>query len=114
MDDIERPKETPEQRATRMWGNNDLTKRFLEEKHKPPTQPAKKVIEVFSTERPKAEKTMKFERKFLKDLRAMLEGHTHRNLLEYKCAIRARIHRLKREKLKRLMAQQGAHHAQPR
>jgi hypothetical protein len=114
MDDIERPKETPEQRATRMWGNNDLTKRFLEEKHKPPTQPAKKVIEVFSTERPKAEETMKFERKFLKDLRAMLEGHTHRNLLEYKRAIRARIHRLKREKLKRLMAQHGAHHAQPR
>jgi hypothetical protein len=67
MDDIERPKETPEQRATRMWGNNDLTKRFLEEKHKPPTQPAKKIIEVFSTERPKAEETTKFERKFIKD-----------------------------------------------
>jgi hypothetical protein len=114
MDDIERPKETPEQRATRMWGNNDLTRRFLEEKRKLPLQPATKVTEVFSTERPKVEGTMRFERKFLKDIRAMLEGHTHRNLMEYKRALRARIHRLKKEKLKRLMAQHGAHHAQPR
>jgi hypothetical protein len=114
MDDIERPKESPEQRATRMWGNNDLTKRFLEEKRKPPLQAATKVIEVLSTERPKADETTKFERKFIKDLRAMLEGHTQRNLMEYKRAIRARIHRLKKEKLKRLMAQHGARHAQPR
>jgi hypothetical protein len=74
MDDLDHPKETPEQRATRMWGNNDLTRRILEEKRKPPPKPATKVLEVFSTERPKVEETMKFERKFLKDLRAMLEG----------------------------------------
>jgi hypothetical protein len=105
VDDLDHPKETPEQRATRQWGNADLTRRFLEEKRKPPLQPTKKVIEVLSTERPKVEETKKFERKFIKDLRLMLEGHTHRNLMEYERAIRARIHRLKREKLKRLMAQ---------
>jgi hypothetical protein len=104
MDDLDHPKETPEQRATRQWGNADLTRRFLEEKRKPPLQPTKKVIEVLSTERPKAEETTKFERKLIKDLRLMLEGHTHRNLIEYKRAIQARIHRLKREKLRRLMA----------
>ena len=31
LKDDEHPKETPEQRAKRMWGNNDITKRFLEE-----------------------------------------------------------------------------------
>jgi len=40
----------------------------------------------------------------------MLEGHTQRNLIESKRAIQARIHRLKREKLKRLMALHGAQH----
>jgi hypothetical protein len=110
MDDLDHPRETPEQRATRMWGNNDLTRRFLEEKNKPPLTPTKKVIEVLSTERPKAGETTKFERKFIKDLRVMLEGHTHRNLLEYKRAIQSRIHRLKREKLKRLMALHAAPH----
>jgi hypothetical protein len=104
MTDLDKPKESPEQRATRQWGNADLTRRFLEEKHKPPPQPATKVIEVLSTERPKADVTTKFERQFIKDLRVMLEGHTQRNLMEYKRAIQARIHRLKKEKLKRLMA----------
>jgi hypothetical protein len=108
MDDLDHPKETPEQRATRQWGSADLTRRFLEEKQKPPLTPTKKVIEVLSTERPKIEETMKFERRFLKDIRSMLEGHTHRNLLDYKRALRARIHRLKGEKLKRLMAQRKA------
>jgi hypothetical protein len=61
------------------------------------------------------EETTKFERKFIKDLRLMLEGHIQRNLMEYKRALRARIHRLKREKLKRLMTlrSQGARHAKP-
>jgi hypothetical protein len=38
MDDLDHHKETPEQRATRIWGNNDLTRRFLEEKNKPPLE----------------------------------------------------------------------------
>jgi hypothetical protein len=114
MEDIERPKETSEERAKRMWSNHDLTRRFLEEKHKPApivkTNPD--MAEVLSSERPKADETTKFERKFIKDLRAMLEGHRQRNLIEYKRALRARIHRLKREKLKRLMAQHGTQNAQ--
>src|SRR5271170_4292695 len=105
MDDLDHPKETPGQKATRRWGNADLTRRLLEEKRKTPLQPATKVIEVISTERLKAEETTKFERKFIQDLRLMLEGHTQRNLIEYKRAIQARIHRLKREKLRRLMTQ---------
>ena len=87
MDDLDHPKETPEQSATRLWGNADLTRRFLEEKRKLPPQPATKVIEVIETEQPQAFwEHHKLERKFLKDIRAMLEGHTHRNLLDYKRA----------------------------
>ena len=107
MTDLDHPKESPEQKATRQWGNADLTRRFLEEKRKPPPQPATKVFEVISTERPKTDVTTKFERQFIKDLRAMLEGHTQRNLMEYKLALRARIHRLKKEKLRRLLALQA-------
>jgi hypothetical protein len=106
MKDLDKPKESPEQRATRMWGNHDLTKRFLEEKMKaPPVLAPKPTIQVIENERLKAEETTKFERKFIKDLRVMLEGRTQRNLLEYRLALRARIKRLKFEKLKRLLAQ---------
>jgi hypothetical protein len=31
MEDLDKPKESAEQRAVRMWSNYDLTKRFLEE-----------------------------------------------------------------------------------
>lgn len=103
MSDLERPTETPEQRATRRWGNADLTRRFLEEKHKPKPQPATKIIEVLSNERPKVDTTTKFERKFLKDIKQMLDGHTQRNLMEYKRALRAKIHMLKKEKYRRLL-----------
>jgi hypothetical protein len=112
MKDLDHPKESPEQKATRQWGNADLTRRILEEKRKPPPQPATKVIEVHTTERPKADVTTKFERQFIKDLRTMLESHTQRNLMEYKLALRARIHRLKKEKLRRLLALQAQREAQ--
>jgi hypothetical protein len=112
MKDLDHPRESPAQKATRQWCNADLTRRFLEEKRKPPPQPATKVIEVHSTERPKADVTTKFERQFIKDLRLMLEGHTQRTLMEYKLALRARIHRLKKEKLRRLLALQAQREAQ--
>jgi hypothetical protein len=105
MTDLDKPNESAERCATRQWGNADLTRRFLEEKRKaPPIQAPPKVVEVITTERRKAEATTKFERKFIKDLREMIEGHTQRNLLQYKLSLRARIHRLKLEKLRRLEA----------
>jgi hypothetical protein len=105
MDDLDKPTESSEQRAARMWGNHDLTRRFLEEKRKAPPVPAPpKVVEVLTTERVKAEETTKFERKFIKDLRAMLDEHKRRNLLAYKLSLRAQIHRLKAAKLRKLQA----------
>ena len=108
MDDLDKPKETPSQRAERKWKNHDLTKRFLEERKAKLSAPTPKEIEpadVIETERPKADTTTKFERQFIKDLRAMLEGHTRRNLLLYKLSLRIRIDRLKRERARRLQAQ---------
>ena len=114
MDDIEHPTETPEQRAKRMWGNHDLTKRFLDERRKP--RPIVKVnpdiAGVIQNERIIPEATTKFERQFIKDLRQMLDEHTQRNLLRYRMALRTRIHRLKQEKLKRLLAQREAQQSQ--
>lgn len=112
MDDLDHPKETPEQRATRLWGNADLTRRFLEEKRKLPPQPATKVVEVIENKQRLSGSVIRAQTKFAKEIKQMLEGHTHRNLLDYKRAIQARIHRLKREKLKRLMAlhAQGTRH----
>lgn len=107
MDDIEHPKESPEQRATRMWGNHDLTRRFLEEKRKPVPMSSKPDPIVITNGRIVPDVTTKFERQFIKDLRGMLDEHTSRNLLRYQLALRSRIHRLKREKLKRLMAHQA-------
>jgi hypothetical protein len=107
MTDLDYPKETPEQRATRRWGNADLTRRFREEKHKPPLEPTKKVIEVLSIERPKADVTTKFERQFIKDLRVMLEGHKQRNMEQYRRALLARLYKLKLAKFRRLEAQQN-------
>jgi hypothetical protein len=115
MDDLDKPRETSEQKAKRQWGNNDLTRRFLEEKRKP--APVVKInpdiAEVITTERVKAEETTKFERKFIKDIRLMLKGHTQQNLKDYRVALKARIHRLKCEKLRRLMAQHAGQQKLP-
>jgi hypothetical protein len=109
MTDLDNPTETPEQRAARKWGNADLTRRFFEEKNKSPLQATKKAIEVLSTERPKADLTTKFERQFIKDLRAMLEGHTQRNVEQYRRALLARLYKLKLAKLRRLQAREAQH-----
>ena len=106
MDDLDKPRESAEQKAKRKWGNHDLTKRFLEEKRKPPpvVKANPDIAEVITNERPKADVTTKFERQFIQELREMLDGHTRRNLIAYKASLRAQIYRLKLEKYKRLLA----------
>lgn len=109
MDNLDKPRESAEQKAKRQWGNYDLTKRFKETvKENQLAALAKsdelKPGDVLTTERPKADVTTKFERQFIKELREMLEGHTQRNVAAYKAAIQAQLYRLKREKLRRLQA----------
>ena len=103
-------KETAEQKAIRMWGNYDLTKRFLEEVKKKegapnPIKSEPDIADVIETERPKIDSVTRFERKFLKDIKAMLEDHKRRNLALYRLALLTRIHRLKAERSRRLALQ---------
>jgi len=100
------PKEPARDKATRRWRNHAVEKRFKEEKAKPVPIAAKEleIGDVVENKQRLAGSVIRAQTKFAKELRKMLEGHTHRNLMEYKLALRARIHRLKREKLKRLEA----------
>jgi hypothetical protein len=108
--DLDDPrKETAEQRAIRMWSNYDLTKRFLEEVQKneaiqKPTKTTPDIAEVIETDRPRAEAVTRFERKFIKDFKAMLEDHKKRNVALYRLALLTRIQRLKAEMARRLEA----------
>ena len=111
MKDLDDPrKETAEQRAIRMWSNYDLTKRFLEEAQKKegiqkPAKTTPDIAEVIATERPKAEAVTRFERKFIKDFKSMLEDHKRRNVALYRLTLLSRLHRLKAEMARRLEAQ---------
>ena len=57
------------------------------------------------------QKIYKAETRFAREIREMLEGHTHRNLVEYKRALQAQIHRLKLEKYRPLKARHDAREA---
>jgi hypothetical protein len=100
------PKEPARDKATRRWRNHDVEKRFKEEKAKlvPIATKEQEVGDVIENKQRLAGSVIRAQTKFAKELRKMLKDHTHRNLLEYKMALHARIRRLKCEKLKRLEA----------
>jgi hypothetical protein len=113
------PKEPASKRATRMWRNHALTRRIKEGKklvpllvdpdcidydnrkvHLPkeaPPQPA----EVIENDDPRANR---FETKFIKDIRAMMNEHKAINVAWYRAVIYQQKRRLLLEKLKRLEA----------
>lgn len=100
------PKEPTRNKAERRWRNHAVEKAFKDKKAEPAPMAPKEleVGHVIENRQRLAGSVIRAQTKFAKELRKILEGHTHRNLLEYKRALRARIHRLKREKLKRLQA----------
>jgi hypothetical protein len=109
MEDLDKPKESAEQRAVRMWSNYDLTKRFLEEFQKKeiiqsPTKTTPDIAEIIITEKPRGEAVTRFERKFIKDFKSMLEDHKRRNVALYRLTLLTRIHALKAEMSRRLEA----------
>jgi hypothetical protein len=111
MKDLDDPrKESAEQKAIRMWSNYDLTKRFLAEVQEKeaiqkPAKATPDIAEVIVTERPKAESVTRFERKFIKDFKAMLEDHKRRNVALYRLSLLSKLHRLKAETARRLETQ---------
>lgn len=121
-------KEPAKERATRMWRNHDLSQRFKKMKEtgkgedeffvhdgkkpiisaqipKPPREELPKPADVLENPRPKVDK---FERKFVKDIREMMEGHKQRNVDLYVAAIRHEKRKLMIEMIKRLEATKNA------
>jgi len=119
-------KEPAKERATRIWRNNDLTHRFKKMKEtgkgseefsfydgkkpfanevpKPPNEPIRPA-DVIENNDPRVDR---FERKFKKDIRMMLNGHKEENRALLIAGMRAAIYQEKRklllEKLRRLEA----------
>ena len=94
--------EPTRKQAERKWKNFDVAKRFKEDKAK--REAEEKVIkdnsppeiaEVIETEKPKADRLTRFQNKFTKEIREMLEGYTKRNELKALYARAALLHRLK-------------------
>lgn len=116
MDDLDKPTESSEERAKRMWSNYALTKSFLEEQAKaqrappsPKTEP--NIAELIKTERPKADTVTKFQNRFVKDFKSMIAEHKRRNVALYRLSLLTQIRRLRRAKLKRLLALQAEREA---
>ena len=107
--------ETPSQRASRKWSNNFKQMQWKKAQKEEAERAAKEADEqppsfgeVLKNDKIIKGSVLRAQTKFAKDIREMLEGHTHRNLVEYKRALQARIHRLKLEKYKRLKARHDA------
>jgi hypothetical protein len=96
-------------KATRKWRNHEVEKRVKEEaikaKAAPPKPKELEVGDVIHNQKPDGRgSVIRAQTRFAKDIKEMLDGHAKRNTLLYHLSLRARIHRLKLEKLKRLEA----------
>jgi hypothetical protein len=117
MKDLDPPGESSEQRAKRQWGNYDLTRRWREEvknRQSAPqtTKTEPDIAEVITTDRPRADKVTRFQNSFVTDFKTMLAEHKRRNVALYRLSLLTHLRRLKREKLKRRLAELMAQQAQ--
>jgi hypothetical protein len=113
--------ERAKEKAERRWRNAELTARFLKMKEtgegsedfafrdgkkyfatevpKPPRDAPPKPADLIENEHPRVSA---FERKFKKDLMAMMEGHKRRNAEAYLAVIAHERRKLLKEKIRRL------------
>jgi hypothetical protein len=102
-------KEPASKRAERRWKNADLRKRVKRAQQNPQLVDPKKepeIAETIANEGRVDGAVNRFERRFIKELRAMMEGHINRNLAIHAATIELRRRKLLREKLRRLQAAQ--------
>jgi hypothetical protein len=103
IDDI---RKSARERAQRRWKNYQIEKNFKasqeEEADKPkeprPLEPA----DILHQQKLIKEHATKFESAFIKEIRAIMEGHTQRNVAMYLQSLEARRLKLLKEKLRRL------------
>lgn len=111
LKDREPPKESAEQIATRKWRNNDLRKRIVEAKQRPKPRDVNdepEIAEVVVNEGRVDGPVNRFESRFKKEIRAMMEGYADRNIQFYAAMIEHRRYKLLKEKLRRLKAQEAS------
>ena len=107
--DDDQPKEPSSKVASRKWTNAEITKRLIEEKKKPKlVDPDAKpeIVDVISNDGNLYRGVNSFERKFKRDIRAMMEGYTANNRACYLAFLETRKRQLLKEKLRRLRAAQ--------
>ena len=108
IDDI---RKSARERAQRRWKNHAVEKAFkAAQKEAANTPKGPKELDpadVLEQERIIKEATTKFESKFIKDIRTMLDEHKGRNLALYALSIHVRHKRLLMEKLRRLEAREA-------
>jgi hypothetical protein len=105
------PNEPLRTKAERKWRNNDLRRRIIEERQKPKAKEPSKEPEIAETiiNEDRVDGPVKrFETRFKKEIRSMMEGHARRNLEFYYAALQHRRGLLLKEKLKRLRAGERA------
>jgi hypothetical protein len=103
------PKEPLRKVAERKWNNESIRRRIIAEKNRPkprdvdaPPEPAEVIVNDGRVDN----SINRFERRFLKDIRATLHEHQLLNLRLYKVAIEHRRMILLEEKLRRLKVAQ--------
>jgi hypothetical protein len=110
LKDISEIREAAKIRAERRWNNHAVEKAFKaaqQEKLGAPKEPEDpKMGEMIKNEELRKGAIYRAQTLFAKEIRAMLEEHTQRNVELYRRALLARIYRLKKEKLRRLQAKQ--------
>jgi phage-related protein len=99
------PKEKARSKAERKWGNADVRKRVKQRQEKPTTvDPDAKpeIAEVISNEGRRDGRVNRFENRFKRDIRKMMDGQARLNLELYAMVLDRRHRKLLAEKLRRL------------
>ena len=98
-------KEPARIRAARKWRNAELRRRVKEDRQRPKLIDPNREPEIAETiinDGRRDGPIHRVERKFVRDIRTMLEGHVDRNLAIYAAVIERRRYKLLKEKLRRL------------
>ena len=113
------PIESAAERAKRRWNNHAVEKAFKEslrrkasEKITLETKKEPSIGELITTIKPSISNVTRHERRFVKEIREMLEGKAQRNVELYKISRQNLRRRLLIEKLRRLEARAASREAQ--
>lgn len=103
------PKEPARRKAERRWKNAGMRARIKKAQQKPQlVDPNKEpdIGEVVTNAGRRDSQRNRFETKFVREIRRMMEGHVNKNLAAYAVSLEYRRYRLLKEKLRRLQAAQ--------